>query len=61
MKENNLIEVLEKQKGGFKQKNQSFLINLEAFKEGLALNQVPRIKLVHQLKKFWKNISDKIR
>ncbi len=61
MKENNHIEVLEKQKEGFKQKSQSSLISHEAFKEVLALNQVFKIKLVHQLKKFWKNTNDKIR
>ena len=61
MKENNRIEVLEKQKEGFKLKSQSSLISREAFKEVLALNQVFKIKLVHQLKKFWKNTKDKIR
>jgi hypothetical protein len=61
MRENNHKEVLEKLKEGFKLKNQSFLINQEAFKEVLALNQVFKIKLVLQLKKFWKNTKDKIR
>ena len=61
MRENNHREVLEKLKEGFKLKNQSSLISQEVFKEVLALNQVFRIKLVHQLKKFWKNTKDKIR
>ena len=61
MRKNNHQEVLEKRKEGFNLNSQSSLISREIFKVVLPLNQAYRIKLVYQLKKFWKNTKDKIR